>query len=90
MKMTSTFISLMVLLALVGCGNKVEVQSFETTMQCFRNQVGIQCLGRGIQCRQPYRARELTCRITMITKDGVRQNSPSNPIKDERVITWDR
>ena len=86
MKMTSLFISLL----LAGCGNNVKVQSFETTMQCFRNHVGIQCLGKGIQCHQPYRARQLTCRVTMVTRDGLRQDMPTNPIKDERVITWDQ
>ena len=90
MKTTSTFISLMVMLALAGCGNNVKVESFETTMQCFRNHVGIQCLGRGIQCHQPFRARQLTCRVTMLTSNGVRKDMPTNPIQDERIITWDR
>ena len=83
MKMTSIYISLWLL---AGCGNDVKVQSFETTMQCFRNHVGIQCLGRGIQCHQPFRARQLTCRVTMMTKGGVRQDMPTNPIKDEHIL----
>ena len=93
MKTISIYISLAMLLALMGCGKEVEVQSFETTMQCFRNHTGIQCMGRGIQCHQPYRASQLGCRITIVTKDGVRQDMPMNPLKNERygqVITWDQ
>ena len=92
MKKTSLFISLVMLLALTSCGNDVKVESFETTMQCYRSHTGINCLGRGIQCNQPYRARHLTCRITVVTKDGVRQDMPVNPLRDEQygqVVTWE-
>ena len=91
MKTTSIYISLFLLITMAGCGNDVKVESFETTMQCFRNHIGIQCLGRGIQCHQPNRARHLSCRVTVVTKDGVRQDMPVNPLKDEgygEVITW--
>ena len=91
MKTTSIYISLFLLITLAGCGSDVKVESFETTMQCFRSHTGIQCLGRGIQCNQPFRARHLSCRVTVVTKDGVRQDMPVNPLKNENygeVITW--
>ena len=84
--MMITFISL-----LSGCGSEVEVDSYQTTMQCFRTHIGIECLGSGIQCNQPRGASRLTCRITVVTKDWIRQSVPVNPLNGEHhreIIKW--
>lgn len=89
MKTASIYISLMMLLLLGGCGSDVNVQSFETDMQCFRTLAGVECLGDGIQCHQRRGMDRLSCRVTIITKEGKRQETPINPLNNHKVITWD-
>ena len=87
MKTAIIYISL---LSLIGCGRDVKVQSFETEMQCFRTHSGIQCVGDGIQCRQQMGAPSLSCRITVISRDGERQPNPltMNRELEGEVIRW--
>ena len=87
MKTAIIYISL---LSFIGCGKDVEVQSFETKMQCFRTRTGIQCVGNGNQSKQQFRSPSLDCRITVITRDGERQPNPlaMNRELEGEVIRW--